>query len=119
MNKSLRKGKTDDCKDKSSIPDCRAEMRQEIRTAIAETLGKRPMESPNRPSDCDAANAVESDQLAEMMQKIDANNAAHQTAIRLANIKKEENKHEFLDMIEIKDKVNEAIFLIKESIVTL
>ena len=84
-------------------------MRREIPAALAETLNKRQAQLPIRPSEVD-----NSDQLAEMMRKIESNNAAKKTVIRLAGISKEGNKQHFMDMVEIQEEIDKAIFSIKE-----
>ena len=100
-----------------SVPDWRSEMRQEIRAAISETLGERPLRMAAGPSEIDVQDVCDKDQLAELKQKIEVNNAANKTAIRLANITKEGNKQHFLDMIEIKEEIDKAKFSIQGSTV--
>ena len=97
-----------------SVPDWRLEMRHEIRAAIAETLSGRPLQLEVGPSEIDARDVVDKDQLADMMRKIESNNVATKTAIRLANITKDGNKQHFLDMIKIREEVEKARFAIKE-----
>ena len=103
--------------DVSVIPDWRLEMRQEIRAALAESLNERPLNLPLGPSEIDASDVVNVDELTSMKAIIDSNNLSNKTAIRLANISKEGNKQHFLDMIEIREEVAKATFSLKGSIV--
>ena len=68
----------------SVIPDWRLKMIREIRAAIAETVNERQAQLPIGPSEIDTTDVVNSDQLVEMMRKIDSNNAANKTVNRLA-----------------------------------
>ena len=105
--------------EEQSIPNWRAEMRQEIRVALAETLNETPLRLPPGPSEIDAADVVDVEELTNMKAIIDSNNLANKTAIRLANISKEGNKQHFIDMIEIREEVAKATFSLKGSNVTL
>ena len=103
--------------DESPIPNWRQEMRQEIRAAIAETLNETPLRMPLGPSEIDASDIVDVEELANMKAIIDSSNLANKTAIRLANISKDGNKQHFLDMVEIREEVAKAAFSLKGSIV--
>ena len=105
--------------DNSEVPDWRLEMRQEIRAAVAESLGERSMSLQLGPSSINESDVVDSSQIAEMMRKIESSNSDNKTAIRLANITKEGNKQHFIDMIEIRQEIQKAMFSIKDSIVRL
>lgn len=92
-------------------------MRQEIRAALAETLNARPLDLPLGPTEVDATDVLDAEELAKMKEIINSNNLANKTAIRLANISKEGNKQHFMDMVEIREEVAKAAFSLKESIV--
>ena len=105
-------------------PDWREEMRAEIRSCVASAvntsittavesameaaMSRQPFNPPLGPSEINAEDVINNespDSLAELMKKIDAGNRSNKIAIRLAAISKEGNKQHFMDMIEIKEKL--------------
>ena len=119
-------------------PDWREEMRAEIKSCIASALNtsvsaavntaveaamaRQPFNPPLGPSEIDAEDVVDkesSESMADLMKKIDAGNRSNKIAIRLAAISKEGNKQHFMDMIEIKEKLECAEAALKESTVDL
>ena len=85
-------------------------------------MSRQPFNPPLGPSEIDAEDVVDkesSESMAELMKKIDAGNRSNKIAIRLAAISKEGNKQHFMDMIEIKEKLECAEAALKESIVDL
>ena len=113
-NSSQRVVTQDD--DDSPIPNWRQEMRAEIRAAISETLNETPLRLPLGPSEIDASDVIDVEELTNMKAIIDSSNLANKTAIRLANISKDGNKQHFLDMVEIREEVAKAAFSLKGSI---
>ena len=104
----------------NDVPDWRLEMRQEIRSAIAEMRSEVPLQLPLGPSEIDAADVIlESEPFVDVMRRIESGGRANKTAIRLAGITKEGNKQHFMDMVEIREEVEKAQFSLKESIVLL
>ena len=115
-------------------PDWRDEMRAEIKLCLASALNtsvtaavesamearmsRQPFNPPLGPSEINAEDVMNnepSESLAELMKKIDAGNRSNKIAIRLAAISKEGNKQHFMDMIEIKEKLECAEAALKES----
>ena len=104
----------------SSGEDWRTEMRSEIRAAISELMGEtnaRPPAITPGPLEIDEDDVIEDNDMLNMVKRIEAGNRSNKTAIRLTSISKEGNRQHFMDMVEIKEKLDTAEAALKESIV--
>ena len=95
--------------------DWRSEMRTELRTAIEELFAQRETVVRPGPTEIDAEDVVSEDSLADLVKRFEAGSRSNKAAIRLAGISKEGNKQHFMDMQEIKEKLEEADSALKES----
>ena len=61
-----------------------------------------------RPREIDADEVLESPSTAEALRKIEASNRSNKFAIRLASIKKEGNKAQFSEMVDLREHLEKA-----------
>ena len=93
--------------------DWREQIRIEVRAAMADIATQReqerhePVVQPG-PFEINAEDVVNNETVAGLVKKLDAENRSNKTAIRLGRISKEGNRQHFQDMIEIKEKAEEA-----------
>ena len=101
--------------------DWRAEMRSEIRAAISEMMTEtaRPAAITPGPFEIDEEDVIQTgnEGVIDLVKRLEAGNGSNQTAIRLAGITKEGNRQHFLDMVEIKEKLDAADAALKGSMV--
>jgi hypothetical protein len=89
------------------VPDWRREMREEIRSVLAESM--QGFWFSSGPAEIDAADVlIESESVKDVMKRIETQHRDNSTAIRLASISKEGNKQQFLDMVDIQGKLEIA-----------
>ena len=93
----------------------REEMRHEIREALAEFLPRTQADIAPGPIEIDEEDVVGADSVPEIMKRLEAGNRSNKMAIRLAGIEKEGNKFQFIDMVEIREKLENADVALKES----
>jgi hypothetical protein len=95
------------------VPDWRKEMREEIRSVLAESMeGFRFAPGPTEINAADVL--LESESVKDVVKRIEAQHRDNKTAIRLASITKEGNKQHFLDMVDIQGKLDIAMAAMKK-----
>ena len=95
--------------------DWRDQIRVEVRAAMTDLLAQRESVVQAGPFEIEEDDVMDSGAMADLVKKMQAENRSNKTAIRLAAITKDGNKQHFLDMIEIKEKLEEAAAALKES----